>query len=454
MRGAGSVCRSEPQEFGAGTHEENALQPAARTELKSHTGIGAYRWRICALLFFAATINYIDRQVLGVLAPDLERSLGWSESQYGYIVTAFQTAYAIAFLFAGRLMDRVGVRAGFSAAVVFWSLAAMAHAAVSSAFGFGVARFALGLGEAGNFPASIKTVAEWFPPRERALATGLFNAGTNVGAVVTPLVIPWIAARYGWRAGFLLTGTLGFFWVIAWITVYRRPELHPKVRPSELAYIQSEPPEPVRPVSWSVLLPHRQTWAFALGKFLTDPIWWFYLFWLPKFLHKTYGLTLDRIGLPLVAIYLAADIGSVGGGWLPLALINRGWSVNAARKTSLLVCALAVIPIMVASRASNMWVAVLFLGIATAAHQGWSANLYTIVPDMFPKRAVGTMIGLGGAAGATGGMLLATGAGLLLQYTGSYVPLFIIAGSAYLVALLVIQLLAPRLEPVPRETAA
>jgi MFS transporter, ACS family, hexuronate transporter len=409
--------------------------------------LGRYRWKICALLFFAATINYMDRQVLGVLAPDLQRSIGWNEAQYGYIVTAFQTAYAAAYLFAGRLMDRFGVRRGYGIAIVVWSLAAMAHSLAISAFTFGLARFALGLGEAGNFPAAIKTVADWFPKRERAFATGLFNSGTNIGAVVTPLVVPWIAVHFGWRWAFILTGLLGFIWLVLWLSIYRRPEEHPRLSAAELAHIRSDPPETEVRLHWARLLPHRETWAYALAKFLVDPVWWFFLFWIPKFLHQSYGLRLEQLGLPLIVVYLAADVGSVAGGWLPSFLIRRGFSINAARKTAMLVCALAVVPIVFASGAAHLWLGVLLLAFATAGHQGFSANLYTIVSDVFPRHAVGSVVGIGGTVGAVGGMLIATGAGLVLQFTGSYLPLFLIAGSAYLVALAIIQVLTPKLAP-------
>ncbi len=409
--------------------------------------VGHFRWVICALLFFATTINYIDRQVLGILAPDLQRSMGWNEIDYGYIVTAFQAAYAVGLLVVGNLMDRFGTRRGFSLAIIFWSVAAMGHALARSALGFGVARFALGLGEAGNFPAAIKTVAEWFPKRERALATGIFNSGSNVGAILAPLTVPFIAINYGWQWAFIITGAIGFLWLAVWLALYQKPEDHPRLSRSELAYIQSDPPEPSTKIPWARLLPHRQTWAFAIGKFLTDPIWWFYLYWLPKFLNTTYGLTLDKIGLPLVIIYLAADVGSIGGGWLSSALIKRGWSVNAGRKTAMLVCALCVTPIVFASQASNLWVAVGLISLATASHAGWSANIFTTASDMFPRRALGSVVGIGGMGGAIGGMLIATVAGYLLEWTGSYVPLFIVAGSVYLVALLIIQLLAPHLEP-------
>ncbi|MDX6692551.1 MAG: transporter, family, hexuronate transporter [Blastocatellia bacterium] len=417
--------------------------------------LGRYRWVICALLFFATTINYIDRQVLGILATDknFQATIGWNEAEYGYVNTAFQAAYALGLLLVGYLMDRFGTRKGFSFAITFWSIAAMGHALARSAFGFGTARFALGLGEAGNFPAAIKTVAEWFPKKERALATGIFNSGSNVGAIVAPLVVPFIAINYGWQWAFIITGTLGFIWLIFWLAVYRRPEEHPKLKRAELAHIQSDPSEPATKIPWARLLPHRQTWAFAIGKFLTDPIWWVYLFWLPKFLNTNYNLNITQIGLPLVVIYVSADIGSIGGGWLSSTLIARGWTVNKARKTAMLLCAVSVIPIMFAAKASNLWVAVAFISLAAAAHQGWSANIFTMASDMFPRRAVGSVVGIGGMAGSIGGMLIATTVGLILQYTGSYLPIFIIAGSAYLVALAVIHLLAPRLEPASVEEA-
>ncbi len=418
--------------------------------------IGRYRWVICALLFFATTIIYIDRQVLGILATDanFKSAIGWNEAQYGYVNTAFQAAYALGLLVVGNLMDRFGTRKGFSFAIVFWSVAAMCHSLARSALGFGTARFALGLGEAGNFPASIKTVAEWFPKKERALATGIFNSGSNVGAIVAPLTVPWIAVNYGWQWAFIITGALGFIWLFFWLAVYRRPEEHPKLSATELAHIQSDPPEPTTKIPWARLFPHRQTWAFAAGKFLTDPIWWVYLFWLPKFLNTNYNLNITQIGLPLVVIYVAADVGSIGGGWLSGALIKRGWTVNKARKSAMLLCALSVVPIVFAAKASNLWVAVGLVSLAAAAHQGWSANIFTMASDMFPRRAVGSVVGIGGMAGSIGGMLIATTVGLILHYTGSYLPIFIIAGSAYLVALAVIHLLAPRLEPADVESAA
>jgi ACS family hexuronate transporter-like MFS transporter len=410
--------------------------------------IGHYRWVICALIFFATTINYVDRQVLGILAPDLQHIIGWDEKEYGFIVTSFQAAYAASLLLTGWLIDRIGTRAGYSFSIIFWSLAAMGHALAGSAFGFGIWRGLLGFGEGGNFPTAIKTVAEWFPRQERAFATGLFNSGTNVGAILAPLIVPWVAINWGWQWAFILTGSLGFLWLVLWLPLYRRPEDHPRLSKQELAYIRSDPPESQARVPWIRLFPHRQTWAFVLGKFMTDPIWWFYLFWLPKFLNTNYGLTLDRIGPPLVVIYLVSDAGSIAGGWLSSFLIRRGWSVNAARKTTMLICALCVVPIMFAWKASEMWVAVGFIALATAAHQAWSANIFTIASDMFPRQAVGSVVGLGGMGGAIGGMYMATAAGLLLQWTGSYHALFIVAGSAYLAALVVVHCLAPRLKPV------
>jgi MFS transporter, ACS family, hexuronate transporter len=414
--------------------------------------VGRYRWRICALLFAATTLNYIDRQVLGVLAPDLTQKFGWTEIQYSNIVTAFQGAYAIGLVSAGALIDKLGTRIGYALAICVWSLAAMSHALAGSVLGFAAARFLLGLGEAGNFPAAIKTVAEWFPRRERAFATGLFNSGSNVGAVVAPLTVPIVAVTWGWQAAFLFTGVLSAIWLITWLAVYRPPAQHPKLSSEELALIRSDPDEPTVRLPWTQLLRHRQAWAFVVAKFLTDPIWWFFLFWLPKFLNQEYGLTLTALGPPLIAIYLLADVGSIGGGWLAGRFIKRGWSVNRARKGAMLLCALSVVPIVFASSATNLWVAVTLIGLATAGHQGWSANVFTLTSDMFPRYAVASVVGLGGLAGAVGGMLISTFVGFLLQATGSYVPVFIMAGSAYLVALGAVHWLVPRLERVKLES--
>jgi ACS family hexuronate transporter-like MFS transporter len=412
--------------------------------------VGRYRWVICGLLFFATTVNYVDRQVLGILSKDLKLAIGWTEVDYGNIVAAFNAAYAFGLLLAGRLMDRIGTRIGYAAAIVWWSLAAMAHALARTPFGFGVARAALGVGEAGNFPAAIKTVAEWFPKKERAFATGLFNAGSNVGAIVAPLTVPWIATHLGWRWAFILTGAIGFLWLVFWLPIYRRPEQHPKVSQAELDHIQSDPPDPpAMKVPWLSLIPHRQTSAFAIGKYLTDPVWWFYLYWIPNFFRDNHKLDLTTIGPPLIAIYLIADIGSIGGGWLSSTFIKRGWSINRSRKTAMLICALMVTPIIFAANVKNLWVAVALIGIAAAAHQGWSCNLFTTTSDMFPRQAVGSVVGIGGMAGALGGATMAVATGYILQSTGqNYSIIFTIAGTLYLVALLVIHLLAPNLEPV------
>lgn len=414
-----------------------------------------YRWTICALLFFATTINYIDRQVLGILAPTLQNEIGWTETQYGDIVSWFSIAYGFGFLGMGRFLDKVGVRKGFAFAIVAWSLAAMAHAFARTAGGFAMARAALGLGESGNFPAAIKTTAEWFPKKERALATGIFNAGSNVGAIITPLLVPWIALTWGWQMAFIVTGMLGFIWLIVWLIVYRDPDGHPRLSQTELAYIRSDEPDATVKVRWLSLLGHRQTWAFLIGKFLTDPIWWFYLYWLPKFLDANFGIQLAGVALPLITIYLVADVGSVGGGWVSGALIKRGWSLNAARKTAMLIAAVLIVPTMLAPHATNLWVAVAIVSLAAAAHQWWSANLFTTASDMFPRGAVASIVGIGGFAGAMGGMLFQRATGRILEATNNnYSIIFMICGSAYVIALLIIHLLAPRLEPANIETTA
>ena len=421
--------------------------PASK-ESSSKLKVGKFRWTIVALVFFATTINYIDRQVIGILAPLLQTEIGWNDIDYGYIVMAFTGAYAIGLLLVGRLIDVFGTKKGYAGALTGWSFAAIGHAFASSAFGFGVARFALGIFEAGNFPAAIKTVAEWFPKKERALATGIFNAGSNVGAIVAPLAVPWIALTWGWQEAFIITGAFGLIWLFFWYWLYQKPEIHKRLSTEELKYIQSDPPDTQIKIPWRELLKHRGTWAFAVGKFLTDPAWWFYLYWIPSFLNENYGLTLKEFAAPLIVIYLMADVGSVGGGWLSSKLIKRGWSVNKGRKITMLICGLAVVPIMFASGASSVWMAVALLSLATAAHQGWSANLFTTVSDMFPRKVVASVVGLGGTFGAIGGMLIAVAAGYILEYTGSYLILFIIAGSLYLIALFIINLLVPEIKEI------
>jgi MFS transporter, ACS family, hexuronate transporter len=405
------------------------------TAPQSTAGVGHLRWMICGLLFLATTINYVDRQVLGILAVPLQREIGWSEADYGLIVSSFQAAYAIGLLVFGGVIDNIGTRLGYCLCIVWWSVAAMAHAFARSPLGFGIARFALGLGEAGNFPAAIRTIAEWFPKGERAFATGIFNSGSSVGAILTPLIVPWIALHWGWRWAFLLTGSIGFVWLALWVRFYQRPTEHPLISTAELAHIQSDRQLFQLRIPWKQLIPHRQTWALLSARFLTDPIWWFYLYWIPKFLHAHNGINLEQLALPLIAIYLSADAGSIFGGWLSSALIGRGCSTSAARKTAMLVCALLVTPIVLAPWASNIWVEVLLLSLATAGHQGWAANIFTVVSDMFPVQAVASVIGMCGFAGSIGGMLAASATGFLLQATGNYLPVFVFAASGYLVAL-------------------
>jgi ACS family hexuronate transporter-like MFS transporter len=408
---------------------------------------GRFRWVICGLLFFGVTKNYMDRQVLGVLKAPLQHELGWNDIDYGNLVFAFQAAYALGMIFVGRLIDRLGTRTGYAVAMVFWSLASMGHAIANSLTTFVIARSALGFGEAGVFPASIKCVAEWFPKKERALATGIFNAGTNVGAIITPLVVPWIAVHLGWRWAFLLTGALGFAWLILWLLLYRKPQEHSYCTQSEREYIQSDSELPAGKIKWAQLLPHKQTWAFATAKFMTDPIWWFYLFWIPDYLQRGHGLHLTQIGLPILVIYVISDLGSIGGGWFSSSLIRRGVSVNAARKWAMFLCALCVLPIAGVYRLSGLWSSTILIGLAAAGHQGFSANLFTLSSDLFPSRAVASVVGIGGMAGAVGGMLIAEIVGHVLQWTGSYMVPFFIAASAYLVALLFVHLLSPRLLP-------
>ncbi len=396
------------------------------------------RWYICGLLFFATTINYIDRQVLGLLKPVISRELGWTEADFGWIVSAFQTAYGIMMPLAGRLIDWIGPKRGYAIAVVVWSAAAMSHSLARNVLQFAMARFSLGLGESANFPAAIRTVADWFPQEERALATGIFNSGTNVGALVAPLVVPFITVRFGWRYAFLFTAGLVGLWLILWFSGYKHPP----------AIVAAADQKPAARLPYSRLLRERGAWAFLVGKFLTDPVWWFYLYWLPGFLNKNYSLDLAAMGAPLVAVYLVADGGSVAGGWLSSALLKRGWTPNGARKTAMLVCALAVTGVMLVPLTNgNLWAAVALIGLATAAHQGWSANLFTLTSDLFPQEAVGSVVGMGGLGGAIGGALVSPVVGYWLDFShGAYGPVFVAAGLMYLLALGLIQLLVPRIQ--------
>jgi MFS transporter, ACS family, hexuronate transporter len=410
-----------------------------------------YRWAICALLFAATAINYVDRQIIGVLKPTLQLEFGWSETAFGDVIFWFTAAYALGYMAFGRLIDKIGVRLGYAAVVIFWTAAHIAHALVGSIGGFVAVRFALGLGESGNFPAGLKAIAEWFPKRERAFATGIVVAGSNVGAIVTPLIVPIIAYRWGWRAAFIVTGSLSVAWLALWFKMYRRPEVHSRVSEDELALIQGDataggaPPGPGR-IRWRALLCIRETWAYALARFLIDPIWWMYLFWLPDFFAKRYSLDIQHFGPPLVVVYLLSDVGSVAGGWMSSKLIRLGVPLNRARKLTMLLASALVMPVLFAVYADNLWLAVTIVGLAAAGHQAFSANLYTFPSDVFPQQAVASVVGIGGTAGAVGAMLMAKYAGWVLDSIGSYAPIFVVAGAAYWLALAVIQLLSPRMD--------
>jgi MFS transporter, ACS family, hexuronate transporter len=410
---------------------------------------GRVRWIVVALLFAATAINYVDRQMLGLLKPTLELQFGWSEETYATdIVFTFQLAYAVGYIFFGNIVDRIGARLGYTAAFVIWTIAHMLHGAARSVVSFALVRLLLGVGESGNFPAGIKAVTEWFPKKERAFATGLFNAGSNVGAIVTPLILPFLVAGFGWRGAFVVSGAASLVWLVAWLALYRRPRESKILSDTERDYIESDTPDPPGKVPWLPLLRCKETWAFAIGKFLTDPVWWMFLFWLPDFLHKRHGLDLSTFGPPIAVIYIVSDLGSIAGGWLSSHLIHRGWSINAARKTTMLICALAVTPIFLAQFVDSLWGAVAIISLATAAHQAFSANIYTLPSDMFPRKAVGSVIGIGGTAGAVGGMLFSLYVGRVLETYHVYTLIFAVAGSVYLIALLVIHLLTPRLDEV------
>ena len=415
--------------------------------------MGRYRWVICALLFAATSINYVDRQIIGVLKPTLQLEFGWTESAFGDLVFWFQAAYALGYLGFGRVIDRVGARLGYAAVVMLWTAAHIAHAFVSSVGGFIAVRFALGLGESGNFPAGLKAIAEWFPRQERALATGIFVAGSNVGAIITPLLVPFVTYRWGWRAAFVVTGSFSLIWLVLWLRVYQKPQAHPKVSAAELAFINSDlpaSPDPcaMRKIAWPTLLRIPETWAYALARFLIDPIWWMFLFWLPDFFSKRYNLDLEHFGPPLVVVYLVSDAGGICGGWLSSRLIRRGFTVNRARKLTMLLASVLVMPVTLAMYASNLWLAVAIVGMATAGHQAFSATLYTFPSDVFPKQAVASVVGIGGTAGALGGMLMAKYAGWVLDSMASYTPIFIVAGTVYGAALIVVHALSPRFNSV------
>ncbi|HEY6303857.1 MAG TPA: MFS transporter [Terriglobales bacterium] len=427
--------------------DNHAESGSSSPESSASTGLGRVRWTVCAMLFAATSINYMDRQVIAILKPTLEHSIGMSEVSYGYIVDAFQIAYAIGLLVAGRLIDKLGTRIGYMLVMAVWSLSAMGHALASTVVEFGFARFFLGLGESGNFPAAIKTVAEWFPQSERSLATGILNSGANVGAVLAPAIVPWVTLRLGWHAAFLTTGLFSLLWILWWYRNYRKRTDHPKLASTELRHICHEAAVDVgTSVTWRRLLGCRQTWAFSIAKFLTDPIWYFYLFWLPSYFSAKFNLNLSHLGLPLIIVYNVSAIGSIGGGWLPAPFRRLGLPPNYARLTAMLFCAVLVVPINTASSAKSEWTAIALISVAAGAHQGWSANLFTTSSDMFPRSAVGSVVGIGGMAGSVGSALFAFFAGHILQLTHSYASLFSIAAGAYLLALVIMCLLAPGLK--------
>ncbi len=419
----------------------------------SGSKIGRYRWMVVGLLFAATAINYVDRQMIAVLKPDLAIELKWTEKDYSDIVFYFQLAYAIGYLGFGKIVDAIGARFGYAIAVVIWTIAHVAHGGVHSVTQFAMARFGLGIGESGNFPAGVKAVADWFPAKERAFAIGLFNAGSNVGAIFTPLLIWAMVPAIGWRMTFVVTGVFGVAWLIAWLTIFRdSPHRHARVSEAELGHITQDPADPVvKPKGlWTKLLLLPETWAFALGKFFIDPIWWFYLFWLPSYLGKQYHLNLTSWATPagalaLAAIYLISDVGSVAGGWTSGRFMKAGMTVNKARKLTMLIAALFVLPVMFVTQLDNLWLSVFIIGVAAAAHQAFSATLYTLPSDLVPRYAVGSVIGIGGTVGAVGGMVFTTYIGQVLTALGSYTPLFIAAGAAYFLALLSIHLLSPKL---------
>ena len=412
------------------------------------------RWMVVALIFFATTVNYIDRQVIGLLKPYIQDDLGWTEADYGYIVTAFQIAYGIGMIACGRMLDKLGSKLGYSVAIIVWSLGAVLHAAARSVVGFGAARAVLGLGEAGNFPAAVKVIAEWFPKRDRAFATGVFNSGTTVGAIIAPIIVTAITLQWGWRWAFIVTGLLGFIWVVIWWLLYKDPDKNPSVNAAELAYIRSdeesekeegkineESKENV--VTWRELFQHRQTYAILFSRFVTDWVWWFFLFWTPDFLKKTQNLDLQATVLPLIVIYLMSSIGGIYGGHVSSQFIRMGRSVDFARKTTILLFALLVLPLNAVPYISNMWVVIFIIGLATSTHQAWASNIFTIVSDVYPKHVVGSMTGISSVGGAVGGALASSFVGLILEWTGSYATIFMIASTMYILAWLTLRLFVP-----------
>lgn len=435
---------------------DDALKPVMAASLPEPSG--KVRWIVCGLLFLAIVLSYVDRLVISVLKPDLAARYHWSEQGYADMALYFQLVYGIAYVVSGRVIDRIGARLGYALAMALWTAGHLLHVAFTTTTGMIFARIPLAAGEAATFPAALAATSEWFPRRERALAIGIFNAGSNVGAIVTPLLVPYIVVtlNWGWRAAFLVTGAFSIVWIVAWLAFYRRPRAHPMATADEIAWIESEPAEPQRAVRWREMFRHRQAWAYMVGRFMIDPIWWTFLFWLPDFFAKRFDLSLSEFGPPLIAVYLLADVGSVAGGFISSRLLARGVSVNRSRKTAMFLMALCAVPIAFATMAPSLWIAVGLIGLACAGHQGFSANLFALPGDLFPRWMVGSIVGIGGLSGAIGGMLMAKFAGIILATVGSYEPIFVVAACAYLFALVAVHLLAPHYERVSfaREIAA
>jgi len=420
---------------------------------KSAGSKGNFRWFILSLLFLATTILYIDRSALGILAPDLQRSIGWSEEQYGYINTAFMIAYAICFLVMGTIIDRIGTKKGYMISIGIWSLATAAHALAASWVGFAIARFSLAVGQSGNFPSAIKAVAEWFPKKERALAVSIFNGGANMGTILSPLIIPGLVIMAGsWRVAFLWTIPISLIWLILWSRNFKKPEHHKKVSREELAFINSDSgsEEKIEKLPWKAILPHRGTWAIAVGKFIADPVWWFYLFWGAKFLNEKFGVNLKEIGMPFFTIYLVSWGIGMALGWFSSKLLKGGMSINRGRKLGMLACAICAVPVSLVPQTESLWVAVSLIALAAGGHCGWSANIFSLMSDIFPRRATASVAGFGGFAGAVGGAIVAFGVGKILQHIGpdGYAIPFLVAGAAYLFALGLIHLIVPKIKPI------
>jgi len=420
------------------------------TKTMTFSSIGNYRWRILVLLFFATAINYIDRQIIGILKPFIAEDLGWSETDYGYIVSAFQIAYGFGLLTMGRFLDKYGVRIGYLWAIVLWSISGMAHAAARGVVSFAATRFALGVGESANFPAAIKSVAEWFPKKERAFATGLFNSGSTIGAIIAPVIVSTITIAMGWRWAFIIVGALGFIWVIFWVAFYYSPEKHPKVSKTEFNYITQDGDVngTIRVMKWRELFKYKETSAICFTRFISDWVWWFFLFWIPDFLNKSHGVDIKEVVLPLIIIYAVSSVGGIGGGWISSKFIKKGRSIGFARKTTILICALVILPVMLVSQVDSLWVVIGLIAIAAAGHQGWASNIFTLVSDIYPKSAVASMTGLAGFTGSIGGVLSAFFVGRLLETTGNYFLIFMVAASVYLINWLILSLVIKEVKPI------